>query len=154
MEPLFEGLTSSEIEYLQYLKERGYFDGIEMFLNLDTSSDYRVNKLKDSGYITLDDSGPHSGSRKVTVTGKGMAALVDYKKYQNQIQPLNNEIEALNTIAKSLQKQVSLAEKSASDSERDAKRSTRLAIFSLLVAILSTLPDLIGFICVALKTAL
>lgn len=153
MEPLFEGLTSSEIEYLQYLKKRGYFDGIEMFFNLDTSSDYRVEKLKNGGYIILDDHGPYSGSRNVKVTGKGVAALIDYEKYQNQIQPLNNEIEALNTIAKSLQKQVSLAEKSASDSERDAKRSTRLAIISLIVAILATLPELIGFIYVALGTA-
>lgn len=44
MEPLFEGLTESEIEYLKYLENCGYFDGLEMFLDLDTSSDYRIKK--------------------------------------------------------------------------------------------------------------
>lgn len=147
MEPLFEGLTSSEIEYLDYLQQRGYFDGIEMFMNLDTSSDYRVEKLEDGGYITLSDDGPYPSSCKVTVTGKGIAALVDYDKYQNQIQPLNEEISALNTIAESLRKQVAMAEESAKQSEKDSKFSKRLAISSLIVAIIPLLPVLFDFIC-------
>ena len=57
MEPLFEGLTESEIQYLQYLQERGYFDGLEMFINLDTSSDYRFDKFVENGYITNDGPG-------------------------------------------------------------------------------------------------
>lgn len=146
MDPLFEGLTSSEIEYLQYLQKRGYFDGFEMFLNLDTSSDYRVEKLKNGDYITMGDHGPHLGSKKVTITGKGVAALIDYEKYQNQIQPLNNEIEAINAIAKSLQQQVLLAEKSASDSERESRYSKRMATLSLIVAILSIIPSVISLL--------
>ena len=67
---LFEGLTESEIKYLQYLKKQGYFDGIEMYLDLDSSSDYRINKFVDNGYISLRDTGPHNGSRYVYITGK------------------------------------------------------------------------------------
>lgn len=151
MKPLFEGLTASEIEYLRYLKDRGYFDGIEMFINLDTSSDYRVQKLLDGEYIIFDGSGPHSGSKKITVTGKGIAALIDYDKYQNQIQPLNKEIKALNLIAESLKSQLLLAEKTAQDSEKDSKLSKRLAIISIIIAILAMLPDLIRFIYDVLK---
>lgn len=84
MEPLFEGLTASEIEYLKYLQERGYFDGIEMFINEDTSSDYRIEKLEHGGYIILKDEGPYDGSRFVEITGKGVAALVDYDKHKKQ----------------------------------------------------------------------
>lgn len=84
MEPHFEGLTESEIEYLKYLENCGYFDGLEMFLNLDTSSDYRIKKLEQGNYIRLSKPGPHPGSLSVTVTGKGIAALVDYDKYQER----------------------------------------------------------------------
>ena len=77
---LFEGLTASEMNYLQYLQKRGYFDGMEMFLNLDTSSDYRIDKLVNNGYIILQDNGPYEGSCYVTITEKGIAALVDYHK--------------------------------------------------------------------------
>ena len=75
MEALFEGLTESEIRYLLYLNEHGYYDGFEMFLNEDTSSDYRVDKLYKNGYITLDESGSYPGSQSVTLTGKGVAAI-------------------------------------------------------------------------------
>ena len=77
---LFEGLTESEIKYLQHLKKQGYFDGIDMYLDLDSSSDYRINKFVDNGYISLRDAGPHNGSRYVDITGKGIAALVDYSQ--------------------------------------------------------------------------
>lgn len=79
---LFEGLTASEIDYLQYLQKQGYFDGIEMFFNLDTSSDYRIDKLVNNGYIILQDNGPYSGSSFVTITEKGVAALIDYEKHR------------------------------------------------------------------------
>lgn len=78
---LFEGLTESEIDYLKYLQKQKYFDGIEMFLNLDTSSDYRIEKFIENGYIVLEDNGPYDGSCYVTITEKGIAALVDYDKY-------------------------------------------------------------------------
>lgn len=142
MEPLFEGLTSSEIDYLRHLKDRGYFDGFEMFLNWDTSSDYRVKKLREGEYIILDSTGPYPGSRKVTITGKGMAALIDYDKYQNQIQPLKEEIKALGDIAASLEKQLALAEMSAEDSAREVSFSKKLSIFTLLVAIISIFPQI------------
>lgn len=154
MEPLFEGLTSSEIEYLQYLNKCGYFDGFEMFINLDTSSDYRVKKLQDGGYITLDEKSPDSVSCPVTITGKGIAALIDYEKYQNQIQPLNIEIEALNSIACSLQQQVYIAEQNVIDSVHELKFTKKLTIASLTVAVLAMLPELIRFIYAVLKTLL
>ena len=150
MEPLFEGLTSSEIEYLGYLKKRGYFDGIEMFMNLNTSSDCRVKKLEAGGYITLS----NDGSCKVTVTGKGIAALVDYDKYQNQIQPLKDEIRVLNIIAESLRKQVVIAEDSAKESEKDSKFSKKLAIVSLIVSIIPLLPVMFDFISFVSKILL
>lgn len=78
---LFEGLTVSEIDYLRYLQKQGYFDGIEMFLNLDTSADYRIEKFVSNGYIILEENGPYEGSSYVTITEKGLAALVDYDKY-------------------------------------------------------------------------
>ena len=81
MEPLFEGLTASEIDYLKYLQKRGYFDGIEMFINLDTSADYRFDKFVDGGYIEVQNSGPYNGSRYIKVTEKGIAAIVDFEKF-------------------------------------------------------------------------
>ena len=102
MESLFEGLTESEIHYLQYLDEHGYYDGFEMFLNEDTSSDYRVDKLYKNGYITLDDPGPYPGSQSVTLTGKGIAAIIDYERYQDQKQAITPKDDALNRIANSL----------------------------------------------------
>ena len=81
MEPLFEGLTASEIEYLKYLQQHGYFDGLEMYLKEDTSSDYRVEKFEQNGYIVLKDDGPYDGALFIEVTGKGIAALVDYDKF-------------------------------------------------------------------------
>lgn len=82
MDPLFEGLTSSEIKYLQYLQNNPYFDGFEMFLTNDTSTDYRIKKFIDNGYITMERDGPHSGSRYIAITGKGNAALVDYHRFR------------------------------------------------------------------------
>ncbi len=102
MEPLFEGLTESEIQYLKYLQERGYFDGLEMFINEDTSSDYRVDKLHKNGYITLDERGSYPGSQSVTLTGKGVAAIIDYERYQEQKRTLTSKDDALNRIANSL----------------------------------------------------
>lgn len=102
MEALFEGLTESEIRYLLYLNEHGYYDGFEMFLNEDTSSDYRVDKLYKNGYITLDESGPYPGSQSVTLTGKGVAAIIDYERHQEQKQSLASKDNALNRIANSL----------------------------------------------------
>lgn len=103
MEDLFEGLTESEIRYLLYLDEHGYYDGFEMFLNEDTSSDYRVDKLHKNGYITLDERGPYPGSQSVTLTGKGVAAIIDYERYQEQKQSLTSKDDALNRIASSLE---------------------------------------------------
>lgn len=154
MEPLFEGLSSSEIEYLKYLQKRGYFDGIEMFMNLDTSSDYRVEKLEDGDYITLSDDGPYPGSCKVTVTGKGIAALIDYDKYQNQVQPINEEIKVLNAIAEVLKNQVTIAEKSAEKAKKDSTFSKKMAVLSLIVAVISLLPAMIHLICSALRNLL
>ncbi len=62
MEPLFEGLTESEIEYLQYLQKHGYFDGFAMNLALDTSSDYRFDKFVQNGYVTKNGPGPKAMS--------------------------------------------------------------------------------------------
>ncbi len=103
MGPLFEGLTESEIRYLLYLDKHGYYDGFEMFLNEDTSSDYRVDKLHKNGYITLDEPGPYPGSQSVTLTGKGVAAIIDYERYQEQKQSLTPKDDALNRIANSLE---------------------------------------------------
>ena len=61
METLFEGLTESEVEYLKYLHKQNYFDGIEMFCNIDTSSDHRIKKLEQNGYITLNSPGHYPG---------------------------------------------------------------------------------------------
>ena len=146
MEPLFEGLTASEIEYLKYLQERGYFDGIEMFTNLDTSSDYRFKKLEQGGYIIVEDNGPYSGARFVKVTGKGMAALVDHDKYQNQIQPLTDQIRALNAISDSLKQQVSLSEQASKSSEKEAKLSKKIAILSIIISVVALLPDFVKLI--------
>ena len=93
MEILFQGLTESEIGYLKYLEEHGYFDGFEMFCNEDTSTDYRVQKLEQNGYIILSDTGPYPGASFVTITDKGTAALVDYEKYKTRIEPLYSQIE-------------------------------------------------------------
>lgn len=103
MEDLFEGLTESEIRYLLYLDEHGYYDGFEMFLNEDTSSDYRVDKLCKNGYITLGERGPYPGSQSVTLTGKGVAAIIDYERYQEQKRSLTSKDNALNRIANSLE---------------------------------------------------
>lgn len=103
MEDLFEGLTESEILYLLYLDEHGYYDGFEMFLNEDTSSDYRVDKLCKNGYITLGERGPYPGSQSVTLTGKGVAAIIDYERYQEQKRSLTSKDDALNRIANSLE---------------------------------------------------
>lgn len=81
MEPLFEGLTTSEIDYLKYLQKQGYYDGIEIFINFDTSSDYRFDKFISGGYITMHDNGPYDGARYITVTEKGIAAIIDFEKY-------------------------------------------------------------------------
>ncbi len=144
MSTLFEGLTESEIDYLKYLQKRGYFDGFEMFCNTDASSDYRVDKLIKGGYMTMDDSALNMGKRKVTILKKGLAALIDFDKYKNQIQPLRDEIAALNKIANSLQEQVSLARESSAESKKDVKFSkiisiisTIIAVFSLVVAVIS-----------------
>ena len=137
MEPLFEGLTKSEIEYLSYLRERGYFDGMEMFMNMDTSADYRVKKFEKNDYIELSTPGPHPGSYSVTITGKGIAAIVDYDKYQNQIQPLNEEINALNQIVDVLRQQAETAEKSSKSSTKYARISTSLSIIAIIVSIVA-----------------
>ena len=130
MEPLFEGLTESEIEYLQYLRERGYFDGFEMFCNLDTSSDYRVKKLQDNGYINLRSPGPRTGSLSVDITGKGIAAIVDYDRYQNQIKPMNVQIKAITEMSESLKAQTEIVEKEAHASIKMAKSAETIAEMS------------------------
>lgn len=84
MEPLFEGLTESELDYLKILKERGYFDGIDLLLMTDASGDYRYDKLLKNGYIREIGSGPYSGSVSIETTGKGNAALIDYSKYHKK----------------------------------------------------------------------
>lgn len=81
MEPSFEGLTESEMDYLRYLQKQGYFDGFEMTLSLDSSSDYRIDKFLQEGYITFDGPGPYDGCEKINITGKGLAALTDYDKF-------------------------------------------------------------------------
>ena len=143
MEPLFEGLTESEIQYLQYLQERGYFDGLEMFMNLDTSSDYRFDKFVENGYITNDGPGEYPGSCKITVTGKGIAAIVDYERYQNQIQPLNSEISALNQIAESLKRQTLLAENNANSASQKAKNSKIIALISIVITVVLGIVEII-----------
>lgn len=131
MEPLFEGLTESEIQYLQYLKEHGYFDGFEMFRNIDTSSDYRFDKFVKNGYVTNDGPGEKLGSCKITVTGKGIAAIVDYERYKNQVQPQDALTEALKRIAESLEKQNNVAARQADSAEsiaQSAKERVNTAI--------------------------
>lgn len=123
MNPLFEGLTESEVQYLQYLQDHGYFDGFEMDTNLDTSSNYRVEKLEQNGYITLNEPGPFPGSLAVTLTGKGTAAIVDYERYKEQIQPLISEINALNQIASSLKEQTNIANQHANSAKELADAS-------------------------------
>ncbi len=81
MSTLFEGLTESEIEYLKYIHKRKYFDGFEMYLNMDSSSDYRIKKFVDNGYIIMSISPKYSGRYEVKITEKGIAALVDYTKF-------------------------------------------------------------------------
>ena len=81
MSTLFEGLTESEIEYLKYIHKRKYFDGFEMYLNMDTSSNYRIKKFVDNGYIIMSTSSNHSSPYEVRITEKGMAALIDYDKF-------------------------------------------------------------------------
>lgn len=133
MNPLFEGLTESEVQYLQYLHKRGYFDGFEMFLNTDTSSNRRFDKFVSNGYITNDGHEEKSGSCKITVTGKGIAAIVDYERYKSQIQPLTSQIGALNQIAESLKIQTQLAENDAESAKQEAKKSKILAIISIII---------------------
>ncbi|MBP2657470.1 MAG: hypothetical protein H6Q69_502 [Firmicutes bacterium] len=146
MEVLFEGLTSSEIEYLKYLQECGYYDGFEMFMNLDTSADYRVEKLTKGNYISLDDGSHKGGKSKITVTGKGIAALIDFDKYQNQIQPINEQMQILKSLADSHEKQVILAEQTAKDSKHESSISKTTAIISIIIALLAILADLLPFI--------
>lgn len=147
MEILFEGLTKSEIEYLKYLEEHGYYDGFEMFCNKDTSTDYRVQKLEQNGYITLNDTGPYPGTSFVTITGKGVAALVDYDKYKVRIEPLYSQIDSLKRIAESSEKQAQIAEESAASASRESRISKRLAIASIIIA---ALVGVIDFIAAAL----
>lgn len=144
METLFEGLTESEIEYLQYLQEHGYFDDFEMFCNEDTSSDYRIHKLEQNGYITLDTSGPYPGSCYVAITGKGVAALVDYDKYQTRIKPLYSQIDSLKRIAESSEKQAQLSEETSKSASKEARSSKIMAIISLVVSVLFGISDFIA----------
>lgn len=104
MEPLFEGLTASEIEYLQYLQKRGYFDGFAMNLAFDTSSDYRFDKFVENGYVTKNGPGTRVGTLDITITGKGIAAIVDYEKYQKREQPITPKDNDISRIAVSLEK--------------------------------------------------
>ncbi len=48
--------------------------------------------------------GPKDGSLNITVTCKGIAAIVDYEKYQKRKQSITPESNALNRIADSLEK--------------------------------------------------
>ena len=145
METLFEGLTESEIEYLQYLQNHGYFDGLEMNCNLDTSTDYRIQKFEQNGYITLSDTGSYPGASSVTLTSKGIAALIDYEKYQTRIKPLYAQIQALQQMADSLKKQTNLAESEAQSAKKGAVFSKAIAIISLLISIAAILvPQLYG----------
>ena len=127
METLFEGLTESEIEYLQYLQNHGYFDGLEMNLNADTSTDYRIQKFEQNGYITLSDTGPYPGASSVTLTGKGIAALIDYEKYQTRIKPLYDQIQSLQQMADSLKKQTELAESEAHSAKQETLALQRIS---------------------------
>lgn len=154
METLFEGLTSSEIEYLKHLQECGYYDGFEMFLQLDTSADYRVEKLIKGNYILLDNDLSKDGKHHITVTGKGIAALVDFSKYQNQIQPIKEQLQFLKSLAESQEKQTFLAEQTANDSKHESAFSKTIAIISIVIAILAILVDLLPFIYDLLETFL
>ena len=127
METLFEGLTESEIEYLQYLQNHGYFDGLEMNLNDDTSTDYRIQKFEQNGYITLSDTGPYPSASSVTLTGKGIAALIDYEKYQTRIKPLYDQIQSLQQMADSLKKQTELAESEAHSAKQETLALQRIS---------------------------
>ena len=146
MEILFEGLTESEIGYLKYLEEHSYFDGFEMFCNEDTSTDYRVQKLEQNGYILLSDTGPYPGASFVTITEKGVAALVDYDKYKVRIEPLYSQIDSLKRIAESSEKQAKLSQETANSASKEARSSKRLAIISIIVAALACLAEFISLI--------
>lgn len=156
METLFEGLTSSEIDYLKYLQERGYYDGIEMFIKLDSSSDYRVDKLIKGNYISTDESS-NNGKVNVQITGKGVAALIDFDKYLNQIQPLKEQIRVLEnisesqksqakyaaSIAESAKKQAELAISESESSKKDSQRAAILSIVAVFVSIAAIIVPLI-----------
>lgn len=144
METLFEGLTESEVEYLKHLQNRGYFDGFEMFCNTDTSSNYRVKKFSQNGYIILSNPGPHSGSFAVTLTGKGIAAIVDYDKYKSRIEPLYSQIDSLKRIAEASEKQAKLSEESAKSASKEARSSKRLAIISIIISVLIPILEFIA----------
>lgn len=152
METLFEGLTSSEIDYLKYLQERGYYDGIEMFIKLDSSSDYRVEKLIKGNYISTDESS-NGGKVNVQITGKGVAALIDFDKYLNQIQPLKEQIRVLENIAESQKSQAkdaaSIAESAKKQAElaisesESAKKGSRFATFISVIATLVSIATIV-----------
>lgn len=147
MDTLFEGLNESEVEYLKYLHKQGYFDGMEMFRNIDTSSDYRLKKLDQNGYITLSSPGPHSGSFAVALTGKGIAAIIDYDKYKSRIEPLYSQIDSLKRIAEASEKHARISEETANSASKEARFSKRVAIVSIIVA---ALVGIIDFIAAAL----
>ena len=149
METLFEGLTSSEIDYLKYLQERGYYDGFEMFIKLDTSSDYRVEKLIKGNYISTDKS-PNGGKVNIQITGKGVAALIDFDKYNNQIQPLKEQIRVLENIADSQRSQAkdaaSIAESAKKQAElaiSESESAKKEALFAIIISVITTIATIV-----------
>ena len=103
-----------------------------------------IKKLEQNGYITLDTSGPYPGSCYVAITGKGVAALVDYDKYQTRIKPLYSQIDSLKRIAESSEKQAQLSEETSKSASKEARSSKIMAIISLVVSVLFGISDFIA----------
>lgn len=71
---IFQELTEPEIEFLYCLYKHPFYSSIELCVETGLSSQYRMERLKDNGYIVFRND-------ELALTFKGVAALEDYEKY-------------------------------------------------------------------------
>lgn len=73
-EPAFQGISLSDMKYLDYIAKNAFHGPIELCLETDLSAEYRLNKLKEEGYIIIKNNNIH-------FSFKAIAALTDYRNY-------------------------------------------------------------------------
>lgn len=83
-EPTFNGISKSDMKYIDYLAKHRFRDFTSFSLETDLSAEHRIKKLEKQGYIIFDNG-------ELCFSFDTIIALTDYRNYLEEQKRVSKE---------------------------------------------------------------